>query len=146
MGLEEKQQQQSKARFLTDMESVDPSRLSQAASAGERKLNQLSGQPPSSLAQLWQDLRLMVNLLNDYRKGHYRTVPWKVIAAITAALVYFVSPVDVVPDFLPLAGYLDDALVIKLALDLARADLARYSQWRTWQSEPDTAEKNTPST
>lgn len=135
MELGKKQQQQSKARFLADMESVDPSRLDQAANTGERKLNKLSDQPPASLVRWWQDLRLMVSLLNDYRKGNYRAVPWKVIAAITAALVYFVSPVDVVPDFLPLAGYLDDALVIKLALDLARADLARYSQWQAQQTE-----------
>ena len=135
MELSKKQQQQSGARFLADMDSVEPSRLEQAASTGEHKLNKLSGQPPASLARWWQDLRLMVSLLNDYRKGNYSAVPWKVIAAIVAALVYFVSPVDVVPDFLPLAGYLDDALVIKLALDLARADLARYSQWQAQQTE-----------
>lgn len=145
MVLDKKQQQQSRARFLAELESVEPSRLSQAASAGERKLNTLSDRPPASLVLWWQDLRLMVSLLNDYRKGNYKLVPWKVIAAIVAALVYFVSPVDVVPDFLPLAGYLDDALVIKLALDLARADLARYSQWRARQSQPDMAGKNTPS-
>lgn len=79
----------------------------------------------------------MLSLLNDYRNGEYKDVPWKVIAVLVAGLVYFVSPLDGVPDFFPLAGYLDDALVVKLALDLARSDWARYRQWQTQQASPD---------
>ncbi|MDX1268424.1 MAG: YkvA family protein, partial [Oceanisphaera sp.] len=114
---------------------VGDTELHQAARQGERKLERLANQPPGALLDWWQELKLMVSLLNDYRKGNYRQVPWKVIAALTGAVIYFVSPLDVVPDFLPLAGYLDDALVIKLALDLARADLARYADWKAQQPD-----------
>ena len=46
--------------------------------------------------------------------------PLKVKAAIFAALGYFISPLDVIPDFTPLVGYSDDAGAIALALCLAQ--------------------------
>ncbi|MBM7455050.1 uncharacterized membrane protein YkvA (DUF1232 family) [Oceanisphaera litoralis] len=128
--LSKEQEARARARFINGMDEVGDTELQQAARQGERKLNTFGDRPPGSLAEWWQELQLMVSLLNDYRKGDYRAVPWKVLAAITGAVIYFVSPLDVVPDFLPLAGYLDDALVIKLALDLARADLAQYARWK----------------
>lgn len=133
MALTDEQRRAARERFLADAEQVDPARLEQAARRGEHKMAAFGERPPASLSEWWQELKLMLGLLNDYRKGDYRQVPWKVIAAITGAVIYFVSPLDVVPDFLPLAGYLDDALVIKLALDLARADLARYAHWKQRQ-------------
>ncbi|WP_298721985.1 YkvA family protein [uncultured Oceanisphaera sp.] len=133
MALSREQEARARARFTDDMDEVGDAELHQAAREGERKLDRLAETPPAALLDWWQELKLMVSLLNDYRKGDYRAVPWKVMAALTGAVIYFVSPLDVVPDFLPLAGYLDDALVIKLALDLARADLARYAAWKAQQ-------------
>ncbi|GHA18375.1 YkvA family protein [Oceanisphaera arctica] len=130
MALSREQEDRARARFINGMDEVGDTELNEAARQGDHKLNTFGDRPPGSLADWWQELKLMVSLLNDYRKGDYRAVPWKVIAAITGAVIYFVSPLDVVPDFLPLAGYLDDALVVKLALDLARSDLAQYAHWK----------------
>lgn len=46
--------------------------------------------------------------------------PMKVKAAIFAALGYFISPIDGIPDFTPIVGYSDDAGAIALALCLAQ--------------------------
>lgn len=46
--------------------------------------------------------------------------PMKIKAAIFAALGYFISPIDVIPDFTPFVGYSDDAGAIALALCLAQ--------------------------
>lgn len=46
--------------------------------------------------------------------------PMKIKAAIFAALGYFISPIDVIPDFTPIVGYSDDAGAIALAICLAQ--------------------------
>lgn len=46
--------------------------------------------------------------------------PMRIKAAIFAALGYFISPLDVVPDFTPFVGYSDDAGAIAIALGLAQ--------------------------
>jgi len=49
--------------------------------------------------------------------------------ALSAALAYFVSPVDVVPDVIPLSGFIDDAAVLGLVFGAVEVDLRRYCTW-----------------
>ena len=46
-------------------------------------------------------------------------------------MIYFVSPLDVIPDSIPVLGYIDDALVVGLALKTVRADLDAFMEWET---------------
>ena len=43
------------------------------------------------------------------------------------------SPLDVIPDFIPLAGFIDDAAVFGFVLAFAKDDLVRYREWRKMQ-------------
>ncbi|MCB2181321.1 MAG: DUF1232 domain-containing protein [Desulfobulbaceae bacterium] len=73
----------------------------------------------------------MILMTKDYCTKEYKgDVPWGTISAIVAALIYFVSPFDVVPDFMAGIGYVDDAAVIKLCMDLTKEDLNRYRIWK----------------
>ena len=44
--------------------------------------------------------------------------------------IYFVSPVDLIPDVIPVAGHLDDAAVVGACLALVKSDLDDYKEWR----------------
>lgn len=91
----------------------------------------VSGTQTNALQKFWADLKLMFALIKDYGKGNYREVPWRIIASLGAAVIYFVSPIDLVPDFIPFAGFIDDAFMLKLVLDLAAKDLQKYAVWQT---------------
>lgn len=52
------------------------------------------------------------------------------IIAITSALIYFVSPIDILPDGLPVVGLIDDAIVIAVCLKLVESDVDEYAKWR----------------
>ncbi|EGQ9819110.1 DUF1232 domain-containing protein [Vibrio parahaemolyticus] len=130
MGISKEQEEKARKQFYEDIKDVDDADVEYASKKGNKKLDQLDSNPPGALSKLWNDIKLMVNLITDYVKGDYTEVPWRVIAAITGAIVYFASPIDVIPDFIPVVGYLDDALVIKLALDLASEDLIEYKRWK----------------
>ena len=78
-----------------------------------------------------EDLITMTELMNDCLKGIYENLPGATVFALIAALFYAFSPIDLILDFIPLAGYLDDAAVIGLILELGLArDLMRYRDWK----------------
>lgn len=60
---------------------------------------------------------------------------WETKAAIIAALEYFISPIDVVPDAIPVVGWADDALVVMFAIHSVSGDIARYAAFKRQQQE-----------
>lgn len=75
------------------------------------------------------DLSALLRLLRAWVKGQYRVVPWKTIVLALVAVIYFVDPFDLVPDFVPLVGYLDDAGVIGFVLRSIGKDLRQFCEW-----------------
>lgn len=95
-----------------------------------KKISGLGQHIPKTLLDSWGNIKLLVELIRDYSSGRYKNLPWKTVASVCAVLAYFVSPIDVIFDFIPLKGYLDDAFAIKLVMDLIEKDLEDYKQWK----------------
>ncbi len=72
----------------------------------------------------------MISLVKHYISKDYTDIPVRSIIAIISALIYFLSPVDVIPDTIPGFGYVDDAAVLKFCLKLVDNDLKDYRTWR----------------
>lgn len=89
----------------------------------------------SHLERFFTDIQLFLGLVRDYYKGDYRQVPYKTIAAIVAGLLYIANPIDIIPDFIPLIGYIDDAVVIGFCLKLVESDLEKYRAWKDAQAK-----------
>ena len=87
------------------------------------------------LAKYFNDLCEILELLRDRVKGTYTETPWRTIAALTGALIYVLSPIDIILDFIPGIGFLDDAVVIGLAIKLAQPDLEKYRTWKASRKE-----------
>lgn len=88
----------------------------------------LSGQ--KALRALMEHGRLLFQLVKDYFTGRYREVPYWAIGAAALALFYVLSPVDMIPDFIPVIGFLDDATVLAFCLKLLETELDKYREWR----------------
>lgn len=86
-----------------------------------------------SLSKFITDLKLLFAIVRDYCNGVYREVPFWTIAAIVAALLYVLSPIDLIPDFIPFVGYVDDALVVGACLAMVKQDLNNYEEWKSKQ-------------
>jgi len=86
------------------------------------------------LGRFITDIKLCFAIIQDYVKGNYREVPYWTIAAIVAALLYVLSPVDIIPDFIPVVGYVDDALVMAACLKMVEQDLYKYKEWKIKQA------------
>jgi len=85
---------------------------------------------PKRFARFARQIRLAWECTRDWRLGLYARIPWKTVSSLAAALAYFVLPLDVIPDWIPGAGFLDDAALLGFVLKSAEADLRHYCTWR----------------
>jgi uncharacterized membrane protein YkvA (DUF1232 family) len=83
-------------------------------------------------------LHTLGRMVKAYVRGDYKDIPWKSIVLVTAGLIYFVNPFDVVPDFIPVAGMLDDAALILWIFATVAKDVEAFEEW-----EEDTTSTST---
>ena len=89
----------------------------------------------STLGKVWTDFSELLGMIRAWASGKYSVVPWKSLLLGIAAVLYFVNPFDLVPDFLPLTGLVDDVAVLALVLKSLQKDLARFRIWQQAQTE-----------
>lgn len=100
--------------------------LQQAISKAQKQKQKILG--------VWEDLLMLIELVKAYTKGEYRNIPWKSILYAIAAIIYFVNPLDIVPDFIFGIGYLDDATVIAFVINAIRNELERFKEVKSAQT------------
>lgn len=74
----------------------------------------------------------MIWLIRDYKDHNYREIPYASIIAIIGWFIYFVSPIDLIPDTIPVAGLLDDLLALNVVLGIVSSDLDDYWEWHLY--------------
>ncbi|MBL8036981.1 MAG: DUF1232 domain-containing protein [Nitrospira sp.] len=82
-----------------------------------------------TIGHLWADLPLLFRLLNAWKQGSYRGLSVRTVASIAVAILYVLSPVDAIPDFIPGIGLIDDAAILALLLHSLAQDLAAFRLW-----------------
>lgn len=75
----------------------------------------------------------MTRMLNAWVKGDYRNISAKSMISVVAALIYFVNPLDLIPDFIPLAGQLDDVFVLGYLIKMLNKEIERFMAWEKEQ-------------
>ncbi|MBZ9779586.1 DUF1232 domain-containing protein [Psychroflexus sp. CAK8W] len=76
---------------------------------------------------------LMFHFLKDVKERNYPETPWKTLAAIIFTSLYIINPLDLIPDFIPFVGYLDDLTVFGFVIRLIEKDLTSYQEWKIEQ-------------
>ena len=81
------------------------------------------------LADMAEDVTTLVSMVKDYTTGEYREVPERTILTAAFALLYLLDPIDLIPDFVPGLGLMDDAAVLTLVVKAIQSDLQNYRGW-----------------
>ncbi len=76
------------------------------------------------------DIACMVSLVRSYIKKEYTDIPIGTIISIVSTLVYIISPIDILPDNIPVVGYIDDIALLSWVLKSISSDLEEYKKWR----------------
>jgi len=115
----------------------NPEQLKKVAESAWQKTLGLKG----PLEEVWEQLKLMISLVKEWLAGNYKEVPTASIVAIIAGLIYLLSPIDLIPDFIPVLGYLDDIFVLGVVFTQVAKDLQAFARWQATESE---SAQNTP--
>jgi len=81
-----------------------------------------------------EHLRTFLELSGDYISGKYEQIPRESMVNIFASIIYLMIPMDLLPDFIPPIGYIDDALIIGLVTNEEKQELQKYRNWKGDQS------------
>ena len=106
----------------------DREKVDELLAASKEKLNSLHFEN-SKFSRLGNNLRIMIRMIQAYFNGTYRELPWKSILAIVGGLVYFMMPFDLIPDFIPITGLLDDFTVIMFISGAFQQDIEAFAEW-----------------
>lgn len=126
-------QEQAAAIVTKEAQRVTQQDVEKVLDKSEEIRRQFESEGP--LGKFVDDCKLLIALVKDYWHGRYKKIPYWTIAAVTAALLYVLNPFDLIPDFIPGLGQIDDAAVVAACLLLVRKDLHRYKQWKV--ANPD---------
>ncbi len=132
---------------MKQLNETDTGRVNAAFDAGRKNVSEKDfdevldreeefNEKGSKLGDMWDNAKLLFQMLKDYKAGKYTDVPWSLIAAIVFAVVYFFSPIDVIPDVIPFLGYVDDVAVFGILLKTFADQIAAYKTWRASASLP----------
>lgn len=113
----------------------DPDKSRQLLEEAVRKAN-VNQQSGAAKPDFWVQLKAFFRLLKAYTRKEYTVVPWGSIVLVTVAILYFISPIDLIIDWLPLAGFLDDAAVMVFVIRQIKHDLDAFLAWEAANMNP----------
>lgn len=81
------------------------------------------------LNTILSDIKILIELMKDWREGRYTELPKSTVIMVIISLIYLVSPIDIIPDFL-IGGFVDDAAVIAYVIKNISEELNQYKEWK----------------
>ena len=82
-----------------------------------------------ALKKFKEEIQLLIEMVKSYAKGEYKKVPITTIVMVVLTLIYVFSPIDIIPDFIPVIGLSDDAGMVALCLAAVASDLEDFKEW-----------------
>ena len=112
----------------------DPDKLRDLVQKGSSKASAAGRGGP--LRGVWDGLLRLIRLLRAYARRQYTNVPLQSLILIVAGVLYFVLPIDVIPDIFVGIGFIDDAAVIAWVVSTVKAVLDDFARWEAARQAP----------
>lgn len=95
------------------------------------KASKKVGEHTDKLKSISPDLKTSVDLIRDYVNGSYRDVSTRTYIYVLGAVIYFVNPFDLIPDFIPGLGFVDDTTILVWVMAQVKKEFDKYKEWRS---------------
>ena len=85
----------------------------------------------SALSGLFDNIRTAYDMVSDSVTGKYKGVAKSTLALLAGGLAYLALPLDLVPDFIPVAGWVDDAAVLAWIFKRCADEFQKYKDFKS---------------
>ena len=85
-------------------------------------------------ADIAERIRVIIRMIEAWRNETYQETSYATIFLCAAILLYFINPIDLIPDFIPFIGGLDDAILLVYLLKVIDKEIDRFLQWENRQA------------
>lgn len=106
----------------------NPGKLKSLISNAKEKLKQLDDNR-HNLKNIIRYVSVFVRMMKDFSSGYYPHLPWKSLLTIIASVLYFINPLDIIPDFIPGIGLIDDITLLGWVYKNIERDVESYLDW-----------------
>jgi uncharacterized membrane protein YkvA (DUF1232 family) len=87
--------------------------------------------PKAPVRDLWGCFQAMLRLIRAYYRGDYRHVSVPNLVMIIGAIIYVLNPWDLIPDWIPTPGFVDDATILAFTVQKPGKTLDDFTTWET---------------
>lgn len=106
----------------------DPEKISDLIGSVADKMSDMD-ENKKRVSSFFDKIRTMLRMLRAYISGDYRQIPWKSLLMILGSLIYFMMPLDLIPDFIPITGFADDISIIFLVFGSINEDVENFLEF-----------------
>jgi uncharacterized membrane protein YkvA (DUF1232 family) len=89
-------------------------------------------------------MRDFARLIKAWLNGSYRVFPWGTLFVLVLVAVYAVNPFDLIPDFIPFVGVIDDAAMLGFLVRALMRDVRKFREWEQMHTRPAGADAAAP--
>jgi uncharacterized membrane protein YkvA (DUF1232 family) len=78
---------------------------------------------------VWESIQTLSRMIKAAATGEYTGIPTSTVVGGIAVLLYFISPIDFVPDFIPVIGLLDDVALLAWFMTSIKSEMNKFLEW-----------------
>ena len=112
---------------------IDNERLNKLITQANEKLRKVA-EKDESKRELFDSVKIIIRMVRSQLSGEYDAFSAKSLFLLVFALLYFVIPTDMIPDFIPLIGFTDDITVLYYVVSSLAEDISLYREWENEMS------------
>ena len=94
--------------------------------------------------EVWENLQTLGRLIKASVSGDYHGVPTSTLIGGVAVFLYFLTPIDFVPDFIPVIGLLDDISLLAWFMTSIKGEMEKFAEWEASGSVSHNIDKASP--